>query len=349
MNEITPIKFENGKLILLDQRRLPSDTEYLFLDSLKGVFEAIRDMVVRGAPAIGVAAAYGMVISANECSGGSCKDIIKKMKADGEYLKKARPTAVNLEWAVNLMIEKAVQIKKTDPLLFKWDLLAQAIKIHSDDINANKKIGEFALTLLKNKKNILTHCNAGILATTKYGTATAVFYVGKEQGIDFKVYADETRPRLQGSKLTAFELKENGIDVTVISDSAAAYLMKKGEIDAVITGADRIAANGDTANKIGTLSVSINACYFGLPMYIAAPSSTIDMNIESGDLIPIEERCGEEVVMGFGIRTAPEGVKVCNPAFDITPAKNITAIITEVGIVYPDYKKNLARLFGTKP
>lgn len=349
MSEITPIKFENGKLILLDQRKLPAVTEYLYIDSVKGVFEAIRDMAVRGAPAIGVAAAYGMVLSANECSENFCEDIIKKMKTDGEYLIKARPTAVNLEWAVNLMIEKAAEIKKTDPILFKWDLLAQAIKIHQEDINSNRKIGEFALTLLKNKKNILTHCNAGILATTKYGTATAVFYVGKEQGIDYNVFADETRPRLQGSRLTAYELMENGIDVTVISDSAAAHLMKRGDIDAVITGADRIAANGDTANKIGTLSVSINARYFGIPMYIAAPSSTIDMNLENGDLITIEERCEEEVVSRFGVRTAPVGVKVCNPAFDVTPAQNITAIITEAGIVYPDYKKNLFKLFGIKP
>lgn len=349
MNEITPIKFESGKLILLDQRKLPAFTEYLYIDNVKGVFDAISDMAVRGAPAIGVSAAYGMVISANECTKDSCEDILKKMKTDGEYLKKARPTAVNLEWAINLMIEKASEIKIKDPLLFKWDLLAEAVKIHQNDINANRKIGEFALSILKNKKNILTHCNAGILATTKYGTATAVFYIGKEQGIDFKVYADETRPRLQGSRLTAYELMANGIDVTVISDSAAAHIMKKGDIDAVITGADRIAANGDTANKIGTLSVSINARYFGIPMYIAAPISTIDMNLPNGNLIPIEERCEDEVVNRFGFRTAPEGVKVCNPAFDVTPAQNITAIITEAGIVYPDFTEGFKELFRSKP
>lgn len=345
MSKITPIKFENGKLVLLDQRKLPLSEEYLHFDRILDVFSAIRDMVVRGAPAIGIAAAYGMVLSANECNSECCDDILQKMKKDGEYLKTARPTAVNLSWAVNLMLKKALEIKKRDPVLFKWDLLAEAVKIHEEDIRANKAIGEFSLILLKDKKNILTHCNAGILATSDYGTATAVFYIGKEKDINFKVFADETRPRLQGSRLTAYELIANGIDVTVISDSAAAYLMSRGEIDAVITGADRIASNGDTANKIGTLSVSVNARYFGIPMYIAAPVSTIDMNLESGDLIPIEERDGGEVINRFGVRTAPEGVKVRNPAFDITPAENITAIITEKGIVYKPFKDNLKKLF----
>jgi methylthioribose-1-phosphate isomerase len=345
MGKIKPISYNNGKLVLLDQRKLPLKTEYLSYTSPDGVYYAIKSMVVRGAPAIGVTAAYGMVLSANECQSDHCPDIIGKMVKDGNHLKKARPTAVNLAWAVDLMIKKAKELKKKDPVLFKWDLLAEAIKIHEADIDSNRAIGEYALGLLKEKRNILTHCNAGILATTEYGTATSVFYVGKEKGIDFHVFADETRPRLQGSRLTAYELMENGIEVTVISDSAAAHLMSKGEIEAVITGADRIAANGDTANKIGTLSVSINAKYFGIPMYIAAPLSTIDMSLETGDLIPIEERCRDEVVYRFGSCTAPEGVNVRNPAFDVTPAENITAIITDKGIVRPPFETNLKKLF----
>lgn len=331
-------------MILLDQRKLPSVTEYVILSKVTEVYSAIKDMVVRGAPAIGVAAAYGMVLSVLECKSVDSNEILLKMKKDGEFLKTARPTAVNLEWAVNLMIDKAVAMKGKDPVYLKKYLLEEAVEIHKNDIKTNRKIGEFAFELLKGKKNILTHCNAGILATTEYGTATSVFYIGKEKGVDFMVYADETRPRLQGSRLTAYELQTYGIDVTVISDSAAAHLMNIGEIEAVITGCDRVAANGDTANKIGTLSISIAAKFYGIPMYIAAPTSTIDMNIESGTFIPIEERSGDEVVNGFGIRTAPEGVKVRNPAFDVTPAENITAIITEKGIVYPPYCKNLKKI-----
>ena len=345
MNKVTPIAFDDGKLVLLDQRLLPHEEKFLHIDNIKDVFDAIRNMVVRGAPAIGVTAAYGMVLSAAKCKSDCTDDILEKMQSDGEFLKKSRPTAVNLEWAVNLMIKKAALLKKKDPVLFKWDLLAEAAKIHHNDIEANRKIGESALSLLKDKRNVLTHCNAGILATTEYGTATSVFYVGKEQGIDFKVFADETRPRLQGSRLTAYELMKHDIDVTVISDSAAAHLMSQGVIDAVITGADRIAANGDTANKIGTLSVSVNAKYFEIPMYIAAPISTIDMRLDSGKLIPIEERGPEEVIQRFGVATAPEGVKVRNPAFDVTPACNITAIITEKGIVYPPFTENFKKLF----
>ncbi len=348
MGRIQPIRFEDGKLILLDQRKLPLSEEYLYIDKVSDVFSAIRNMVVRGAPAIGVTAAYGMVLSANECESDCCEDVLTKMQKDGGYLKTARPTAVNLAWAIDLINKKAAELKKKDPVLFKWDLLAEAVKIHMDDIKSNRAIGEYALNLLKDKKNILTHCNAGILATTEYGTATSVFYVGKEKGIDFKVFADETRPRLQGARLTAYELLKNGIDVTVISDSAAAYLMSKGEIEAVITGADRIAANGDAANKIGTLSVSVNARYFGIPMYIAAPLSTIDMSLASGDMIPIEERSEEEVVNCFGVRTAPVGVKVRNPAFDVTPADNITAIITDKGIIRKPFNENLKKIFGIK-
>lgn len=344
MNKLIPIEFKNGKLYLLDQRKLPFETTFVEIDSVKKVHEAIKKMVVRGAPAIGVTAAYGMVISAMECQSDCCEDILSKMLKDGEFLKTARPTAVNLSWAVDLMNKRAVVLKAKDPLLFKWDILGEAVKIHEEDVVTNRKIGEFTLEVLGSKRNILTHCNAGILATTAYGTATSVFYVGREKGIDFKVFADETRPRLQGARLTAYELMENDIDVTVISDNAAAHLMSTGEIEAVITGCDRVAANGDTANKIGTLSVSTAAVYFGIPMYIACPLSTVDFNLESGKEIPIEERDHSEVEFIMGNRILPEGVKVRNPAFDVTPAENITAIITEKGIAYPPYNENLRKI-----
>ena len=298
-------------------------------------------MAVRGAPAIGVTAAYGMVISAIECKSDCCEDILARMKKDGEYLKTARPTAVNLSWAIDRMNQRAAILKAKDPILFKWDILAEAIKIHEEDALANRMIGENALTVLGEKRKILTHCNAGILATTSYGTATSVFYVGQEKGIDFKVFADETRPRLQGARLTAYELFQNGIDVTVISDTAAAHLMSTGDIEAVITGCDRVAANGDTANKIGTLSVAIAAAYHNIPMYIACPLSTVDFSISSGKDIVIEERDSSEVEIICERRILPEGIKVRNPAFDVTPAELITAIITEKGIVYPPYENNL--------
>ena len=338
---IEPIKFEDGKLIILDQRKLPFEEVYLEINTIDKVYEAIADMAVRGAPAIGVTAAYGMVISALECKSDCCEDILARMKKDGDFLKKARPTAVNLSWAIDRMNQRAAILKAKDPILFKWDILAEAIKIHEEDASANRMIGENALVVLGGKRKILTHCNAGILATTSYGTATAVFYVGKERGIEFKVFADETRPRLQGARLTAYELFQNGIDVTVICDTAAAHLMSTGEIEAVITGCDRVAANGDTANKIGTLSVAIAAAYHNIPMYIACPLSTVDYSISSGKDIVIEERDSSEVEIICDKRVLPEGIKVRNPAFDVTPAELITAIITEKGVVYPPYENNL--------
>lgn len=344
MEKIKHIEFKDGKLILLDQRQLPAKTEYVSHDKPEQVEKSIGDMVVRGAPAIGVTAAYAMVLSAWKCKSDSYQEILNKMKKDGEKLKQARPTAVNLAWAVDRMIKRAEKLSGKDALFFKEALHKEAISIHNEDIQANRKIGEYALELLKDKKNILTHCNAGILATTEYGTATSVFYVGKEKGVDFNVYADETRPRLQGAMLTAYELQKNGINVTVICDSAAAYMMARGEIDAVITGADRIASNGDTANKIGTLGVSIIAEYFKMPFYIAAPVSTIDFNLADGTGIPIEERDEDEVARISGVRILPEGVCARNPAFDVTPAANITGIITEKGVLEPPYGESIGQL-----
>ncbi len=344
MSRIEPIKFEDGKLLLLDQRKLPFESIYIEIDSVEKVYDAIKDMVVRGAPAIGVTAAYGMVISAMECQSDCCGDILTKMKKDGEHLKKARPTAVNLTWAIDLMNERAAVLKIKDPLLFKWDILGEAVKIHEADVVTNRRIGENTLIVLGNKRKILTHCNAGILATTSYGTATAAFYIGKEKGINFKVFADETRPRLQGARLTAYELSENDIEVTVICDNAAAHMMATGEIEAVITGCDRVAANGDTANKIGTSALAISAGYYNIPFYIACPISTVDFSLDSGKDIPIEERDHEEVEFIMGKRIVPKNIKVRNPAFDVTPAEKITAIITEKGVVRPPFAENLRKI-----
>lgn len=335
---------QNEELILLDQTILPNEIKYLRFNSIQGAFEAIKTMIVRGAPAIGVTAAYGMYFSIKNAPESNYENFYNHVYKDGEYLKTSRPTAVNLAWAVNRMIDKIKTLQDKTIKEIKSILKEEAKLIHSEDIEICKTIGENLLTLLKDNMGILTHCNAGQLATSKYGTATAPMYLAKEKGWNLKIYSDETRPRLQGSTLTALELHMAGIDVTTITDNMAAVVMAQGKINAVIVGCDRIAANGDTANKIGTFGVSILAKYFGIPMYIAAPTPSIDLETESGKDIPIEEREVEEVSCRFGARTVPEGVKIYNPSFDVTPHENITAIITEKGIVYPPFKENLRKL-----
>ncbi|NLU35727.1 MAG: S-methyl-5-thioribose-1-phosphate isomerase [Clostridiales bacterium] len=345
MSEIFTLKWDQGKLILIDQTLLPNEIAYRSYDTIEGVYEAIKTMVVRGAPAIGVASGYAMVLAAYKAPKTSCKEFYNYLKDRGEYLTSSRPTAVNLEWAVNRMLKKAEESAEYDIPQIIEKLEDEAVKIHEEDKAINRAIGENLLGLLKEGDTVLTHCNAGALAASEYGTALSVFYLAKERGFPLKVYVDETRPRLQGAKLTAFELYHAGIDVTLISDNMAAVVMSQGRIDAVIVGCDRVAANGDAANKIGTLNVSILAKHFGIPMYIAAPTPTIDMNCPTGKNIPIEERDESEIKEINGKLIAPEGVKVYNPSFDVTPAENITAIVTEKGVVYPPYKENLAELF----
>lgn len=336
MNEpLNPIEWKNDALVLLDQTKLPNDIVYEEFTTVEGVWDAIVTMKVRGAPAIGVAAAYGVYLGVRDVM----SNIEEEVQKHADYLATSRPTAVNLFWALDRM--KAV---KSDSL--KEALLAEAKAIHKEDEAINRAIGENLLTLLNDGMGILTHCNAGSLATSKYGTATAPMYLAKEKGWDFKVYADETRPRLQGSTLTALELSRAGIDVTVITDSMAGMVMSQGKIQAVIVGCDRVAANGDTANKIGTLGVSILAKHYGIPFYVAAPTPTIDLQTPTGAEIPIEERDKSEVIEGFGKLTAPAHVNVYNPAFDVTPAEHITAIVTEKGIVRAPFKENLAKLLG---
>jgi methylthioribose-1-phosphate isomerase len=268
------------------------------------------------------------------------------LRKQGDYLAQSRPTAVNLFWAIERMIAKADTLKDKTVAEKKRILEQEAVEIHEEDRTINRAIGENLLTLLRDGMTILTHCNAGILATGYYGTATAPMYLAKERGWNLKVYADETRPYLQGARLTSYELHESGIDVTLICDNMAGVVMSQGKIDAVITGTDRLAANGDVANKIGTMSVAVLAKHFGIPVYIAAPSPTIDMQCPTGADIPIEERDRREITHWYGHQIAPDDVKVYNPAFDVTPHDLITAIVTDKGIVSPPNLENMQRLFG---
>lgn len=340
---IVTIEWTGSAVRLLDQTKLPGSTEYVTVTTPERMAKAIKDMEVRGAPLIGVAAAYGMALS-----GIVRKGELSGIEEDGKTLRAARPTATNLFWAVDGQLKTARSAAQNGPDAIVEALIENARRIHEEDAEINRRIGEHLLTLLKPNMGVLTHCNAGVLATTAYGTATSPFYLAKERNIPLRIYADETRPRLQGASLTAFELFEAGMDVTLICDNMAAVLMREGKIDAVITGCDRVAKNGDTANKIGTYSVSILAKYFGVPLYIAAPGPTIDFDCETGADIPIEERDGNEIKKIAGIPVAPEGVKVFNPSFDVTPAEHIAAIVTEKGIAYPPFEKSLAALYGRK-
>ncbi len=330
-------------LILLDQRMLPLETKYLSYTTLDGVIDAIRTMVVRGAPAIGVSAAYGMALAAFSLPDGPADIFLANLEKEGARLAAARPTAVNLPWAVSEMLAAARALSGSPVAVIQEALLAKAKRIHEEDIDICRRIGESLLPKLSDGMGILTHCNAGQLATSRYGTALSPIYLAMEKGMHLRVYADETRPRLQGSTLTAYELREAGADVTVLCDNMAAAVMAQGKIDCVIVGCDRVARNGDTANKIGTLNVAILAKHFGIPFYIALPTPTLDMACPDGAHIPIEERDETEVSMRFGQRTVPEGVKVYNPSFDVTPHQLITAFATEKGLVTPEELARIAR------
>jgi methylthioribose-1-phosphate isomerase len=317
------------------------------------VWEAIRHLKVRGAPAIGIAAAYGVYLGIRGIAveGRSEADgrelLLAGVREQAVYLATSRPTAVNLFWALDRMKARAQALAEADlsAAAMKPALLEEAQLIQVEDEETNRRIGEHALTLFQDGFGVLTHCNAGGLATARYGTALAPFYLAKEQGLNLKVFADETRPVLQGARLTAFELHQAGVDVTLICDNMAGAVMSKGWIQAVIVGTDRVAANGDVANKIGTYSVAVLAKAHGIPFYVACPMSTIDLNTPTGADIPIEERHEDEITQGFGKRTAPVGVKVYNPAFDVTPHEYVTAIITEKGIIRAPFAENLRNLF----
>ncbi|MEF3302291.1 S-methyl-5-thioribose-1-phosphate isomerase [Paenibacillus sp. GYB003] len=347
-NEPLPsVVWAGTRLDLLDQRLLPEEIVYLQLTTAEDVWEAIRHLKVRGAPAIGIAAAYGVYLGVRHTA-GDAGQVLAEVNRQADYLATSRPTAVNLFWALDRMKAQAARLadEQADAGAIKAAMLAEAELIRAEDEETCRRIGEHALTLLSDGIGVLTHCNAGGLATAKYGTALAPLYLAKERGWNVKVFADETRPVLQGSRLTAFELQQAGIDVTLICDNMAGMVMSKGWVQAVIVGTDRVAANGDVANKIGTYGVAVLAKAHGIPFYVACPMSTIDLNTPTGAEIPIEERDEHEITQGFGKRTAPAGVKVFNPAFDVTPNEYVTAIITEKGVVTAPYGENLRKLFG---
>jgi len=337
---------ENNALIVLDQTLLPNEKKFLQLDELKDIWEAIYSLRVRGAPAIGIAAGYGVYLGIKTSKAANSKELYEDFIRVKEYLGSSRPTAVNLFWALDRMERCFIREVEKTTIEIKKALREEAERIHIEDVAVCEKIGEFALTLLKPNIGILTHCNAGTIATAKYGTALSPIYLGEQRGYNFKVFADETRPLLQGARLTAWELKEAGVDVTLICDNMASIVMQEGKIEAVLVGCDRVAANGDTANKIGTSGVAILAKYYGIPFYVCAPLSTIDLNCKTGAQIHIEQRPAEEITEKWYSRPmAPRGVKVYNPCFDVTDNSVITAIITEKGIAYPPFGESILRMF----
>ncbi|MCC6416730.1 MAG: S-methyl-5-thioribose-1-phosphate isomerase [Gemmataceae bacterium] len=327
----------DGHVRLIDQTLLPTTLEYRDCRTVEEVWEAIKVLRVRGAPAIGVAAAMGVVVGVQTVRADDPALFGRRVREVCAYLATSRPTAVNLFWALDRMRARweQVQSERLDNAALRRLLLREALAIETEDRAMCRAIGAAGAALIGEGQGVLTHCNAGGLATADYGTALAVMFSAAEQGRRFQVFADETRPLLQGARLTAWELQQRGIDVTVICDNMAAQVMKEGRIQLVITGADRIAANGDTANKIGTYGVALLAQAHGIPFYVAAPSNTFDLSLPTGDAIPIEQRDPREVTHGLGRQTAPEGVKVYNPAFDVTPARLIAGIITERGLIRP--------------
>ena len=333
-------------VVIIDQTLLPGRTELIRLKTAEEIWNAIYLLQVRGAPAIGVCAAFGIYLLAKSCKEENYDRFLAEFRKNKEYLDSSRPTAVNLSWALNRM-ERVVTEHAGSPTAEIVALLKkEAEEIRDEDIRVCRRIGEYGLTLLKHGDGILTHCNAGQLATVRYGTATAPIYLGQERGYGFHVYADETRPLLQGARLTAYELLSSGVDVTLICDNMASAVMKNGWVNAVFVGCDRVAANGDTANKIGTSGVAILAAHYGIPFYVCAPTSTIDLSTPTGADIRIEERKPEEVSeMWYRERMAPEGVKVFNPAFDVTDHSLITGIVTEYGVLRAPYEEAFRKLF----
>ncbi len=342
-NHVYPVIWNENRVLLIDQNRLPNEYAYVEISCYEDMAEAIRTMIVRGAPAIGVAAAYGMYLGAREILSENRQQFLTQLEQVAQQLRRTRPTAVNLFWAIARMLQTAYETMGTVDELKKV-LLETAITINSEDLQTCQAIGARGLEVLPTNPTqlrILTHCNAGALATAGYGTALGVVRSAWQAGRLVRVYADETRPRLQGAKLTAWECVQEGIPVTVITDSMAAHCMNRGMIDAVVVGADRIAANGDTANKIGTYSLALVAQWHKIPFFVAAPLSTIDLQLTSGSEIPIEERHPSEIYQIGDTILSPPGVEFYNPAFDVTPAELISAIITEYGAVPPSQLKQL--------
>lgn len=343
---IKTIEWKNDQVAMIDQRKLPGRETYVVCSNYRQVIKAIKTMVIRGAPAIGIAGAMGLALGARSVRARSLEAFKTELKKIGREIARARPTAVNLSWAVCRLEEKMDRSPAKNIESLKKELIREARAMLSEDIAINKRLGLLGQKVIQDGDTILTHCNAGALATGGYGTALGVVRAAWEAGKRIQVIADETRPFLQGTRLTAWELIKDKIPVTLITDNMAGYLMKKGTIQKVIVGADRIAANGDTANKIGTYSVALLAKAHGIPFYIAAPTSTIDPGLRNGDEIPIEERHPDEVTHLAGKRLAPHQVAVLNPAFDVTPHSLITAILTERGILKPPFRQSISKARG---
>ncbi len=335
-----------GTVRLIDQTRLPGEEVYIECRTIEEVAEAIRRMKVRGAPAIGVTAAMGLALGAQTIQAEAFKDFSRALEGMAALLSRTRPTAVNLAWGLRRLLELAKKSRDLSVSEIKAALVTEARKMREEDIQNNRAMGQHGQSLIPDPARILTHCNAGGLATAGYGTAVGVIRAAAEAGKRIMVWVDETRPLLQGARLTAWELVKTGIPATLIADNMAGSLMGRGQVDVVVVGADRIARNGDVANKIGTYSVALLARAHGIPFYVAAPISTLDLSLSDGSQIPIEERAPDEVTHHAGRRLAPEGVRVVNPAFDVTPASCVDAIITERGIARPPYDVSLPRLAG---
>ncbi len=342
---VVSVRWQNDTLFILDQTRLPNEVLIEKQTTVQQIRESIKKLKVRGAPAIGVAGAYGLVVAMQEKSDLGRDAFIAELRRQADYLDSARPTAVNLSWALERVMARAAASRAMTGRELYTEIREEAETIHAEDIQLCRSIGEHGVSLIREGCGILTHCNAGRLATSEYGTATAPMYLAHQRGIHFRVYSDESRPLLQGSRLTAWELLQAGIDVTTITDNMAAHVMSQGLVDLVIVGTDRVAANGDVANKIGTLGVAVLANYFNIPFYVACPASTVDLATGSGDDIVIEERDPGEVTVIGTHRVAPDAVKVKNPAFDVTPHELVSGFITDRGIIYPPYSAKLRDTF----
>lgn len=347
METYRPIQWVDNRLRLLDQRLLPAEVAYIDYQDYRAVADAIRIMVVRGAPAIGITAAYGMALAARASRSVDSAGVFADLQAAATVLRRSRPTAINLSWAIDRILRRVGDRRLSVAQAVREAVLVEAQAIEALERDSNYKIGVNSLPLVPQGAKILHHCNTGPLATGDYGTALRVITAAHEAGKDVHAYVDETRPRLQGARLTSWELLRWGVPHTVIVDGAAAHMMRTIGIDLCVVGCDRVAANGDTANKIGTYQLALAARAHGVPFYVAGPTSTIDMAVASGDEIPIEERPAEEVTHVLGRQITPDGAAVANPAFDVTPAAYITAIITERGVVMPPFDVNLAKLLGT--
>lgn len=344
---ITPLEWlPEGVLHILDQRVLPKTKAILKCRSREDVFEAIKNLSVRGAPAIGIAGAYGVCLDLYAANIAAFDEALKRVSETIDYLKQSRPTAVNLFWALDRMWNKARSDVSQSAASLRDLLLNEAKTIHAEDKAMCEQIGLNGSLFIQDGMRVMTHCNTGALATGGLGTALGIIYQARAEGKEFHVWVNETRPLFQGARLTAFELSEAGIPSTLICDSAASFLMKQGKVDMIVTGADRIAANGDTANKIGTLSLAVNAQKYGIPFYIAAPSSTFDMSLKGGDEIIVEERHAEEVRSPMGQFLAPESISVYNPAFDVTDHELIKGFVTEKGVIKPPFIENLRRVLA---